>query len=494
MGKLAKILLIVIPVVFFLNFLTLANTRVTRSPFLQKIGTWIGVISIFSFILLVIYFILKRFIGLFHPREKKIDEPPKENNRSFNLIWLFLFTLFIAPNFFYSKSPNDPYGALQYVFLAVGLLVFLLIIIPRRNNFFTLPLFLIISLLVNFALTRFYDLTWYFYPSFHIIAAKGGIADSWVATSSWGISFLTVMTCVYVFLSSFIRLIFKKTGALICFFIALFLTGLTSYLLFYYLPVTFTFPKTEIREEINPTVRLELLDKPNPINAKSITSVQSATSFFIYASNLQKEKRYGVKILTPEKKMRQKNSVFQYCQGQNCELNFGGVNHISDRFKPGVYTIQIIAQEENEMTIAAKSEIEITAVTIKAYDKTADYPCKMWLTLGDSNKKLMRIDIANNQEMTDIKVFAQCQKGKAYNAQITVGTISNETQYFQSMIDPAGEPVRIVSLGGNVTNGLVQLIIDNQTMGKAIINRGFPICDGEKIVEGGEDLNCQKKN
>ncbi|MDP2874365.1 MAG: hypothetical protein Q8N84_03695 [bacterium] len=498
MVKLTKILLIVIPVVFFLNFLTLANTNVTHSPSLQKIGNWVGLISLFSFALLVIYFIVRGIVRLFHPKNEKPEqvennEPvktKKENNRPLNLIWLVLFGLFVAPNIYCSNVINSYYGIIPYVFAALGLFVSLLLIIPRRNNFFILPLLLIIATVTNLAVARFYNLTWYFYPNFHVLAAKGELTEKWLAAGSWGVPFLTVTACVYVFLSSLAKLFFKKTWAHICFLIALFLTGLTSYLLFYLLPISLTFPKTEIVEKLEPAVTVELLDAPDPVTAKRITSVQSATSFFIYATNLQKGKRYGVRILTPEQKMRQEDSVFLYCRGSNCELNFGGSNHISDRFKPGIYTIQIIALEGKEMTIAAMAELEVTALVIKPFAKAADYPCEMWLTLGSSSEKLLRID-ADSQDMTDIRVWVQCQKDKTYTAQVAVGTINNETQYYQSTIEPTDEPVRVVSLGGNTSHGLVRLIIDNQIMGEAIINRGFPICDGEKAMEGGNDSNCQ---
>ncbi|MFH0773680.1 MAG: hypothetical protein V1922_05210 [bacterium] len=493
MGKLTKIFLIVLPVIFFIDFFTLANTDITHSPFLLKMGSWIGNISLFSFVLFVLYFIVRGIGGLFHPKEKKI-EPPKENNRPFNLIWFVFFGLFIIPNFYYPNSTNSFYSVLPYMFAAVGFFVSLLLIIPRRNNFFSLPLLLIISFVVNFAVIRFYDLTWYFYPNFHVIAAKGGIAEKWLAASSWGVPFLTVMACVYVFLSSSARLIFKKTKAPLCLFIALFLTGFVSYFLFCFLPISFTFPKTEIKERLEPTVMLELIDLPTSPNSKRLTSVPSATSFFMYVTNLQKGKRYGVRILTPEQKVRQEDSVFLYCKVPHCQLEFGGPNNYMDRFKPGIYTIQIIAQEGNRMTITAQTKIEITTLVIKPLDKTTDYPCKLWLTLGESSKKLIRIDASDNQEMTDIHVLAQCSKGKTYNTQTAVGTISNEIQYYQGMSDPTGEPFTIINLGGNVAHGLVRLVVDNQIMGEAIINRGFPICDGEKIVEGGEDINCKKNN
>lgn len=475
----------------------------TTSPFLQNVGKLIGAISLISFVLIALYLTIKKITRLLHPQKNTFIQnttqltndkvKQTENNRPLNLMWFAFFGFFIVPSLFYiNVIPND-YKISTYIFTLIIFIFCLILIIPRRNNLLTLPLLIIISAITNLAFTRFYDFTWYFYPKFHPMLLAGGREEQWVAMSSWGVPFLTVVVCVYVLLSSISRLFFKKSRAFAFILIALFLTGVFSYILFLNFPLRLTFSDTEIRIQLDPTVKLELTAVPYNTNAKQVTSVPSATTYFMFASNLKKNKQYGIRLLTSEQKLQRETSVFFKCTNTNCEHNFGGANGFSDRLNPGIYTVQLIALEGKEMTVAAASIIEITTLVIKPFDKNTSYPCELWLTLGDSDKKLLRVDIADNQQMTDIKVYAQCPKDKTYNAQLTVGTISNDVLYYESVIMPTDEPTRIIGLGGNVTNGLVRLIIDNQVVGEAIINRGFPICDGEKILEGGNDSDCQKK-
>ena len=499
MSKTLKVLLIVIPIIFILNFLTLANGQFTQSPYLQKTGDFIGFASLISFIILIIYLVFKKIIGKFRPPQNKIETQRqtltgtgkpviKESNRRFNLIWLILFGFFIVLNLYCASVVKSDYLSTPVVSSAAGFIICLMLIISRRNNLFILIPLLIISIMANSTGTRFYDFTWFLYPNLNSFAVSSGITTKWLMAGLWGISFLAVTAGVYIFLSSFSRLFFKKTWAKKCFLISLFITGLASCILFNFQKFTFTFSQNEIKEIFDSKATVQVLDAPDPVNAKHIISIQSASPFFIYATDLSKGKRYGVRILTPEQKAYKEEGIFFPCRKSNCELDFGGWNNIGDRFEPGIYTIQIIAQEGKELTIAAKAKIEITKLIIGSYNENADYPCKMWLTLGNSSEKLMRIDEMDSQKMITVGVYVQCQKDQTYNAQVSVGTLDNKTEYYSSVIDYTGEPVRVVSLGGNTSHGLVQLFINNQIMGEAIINRGFPICDN---VGGGEDSKCQ---
>ena len=115
----------------------------------------------------------------------------------------------------------------------------------------------------------------------------------------------------------------------------------------------------------------------------------------------------------------------------------------------------------------------------------------MWLTQGESTEKLLRIEEHDSQKMLDIGVVVQCDGG-THDALISFGTINQKVEYFSITIDST-EPVKVISLGGNQAHGLVRLILDGQIMGEAIIDRGFPICDQGKIVEGGSQENCEQK-
>ncbi len=267
-------------------------------------------------------------------------------------------------------------------------------------------------------------------------------------------------------------------------------TCIASYILFYLLPNTFVFPDTEINTVLGSSVNVRFLDSEDINTANEISIAQSSTPFFVYAEGLSKGNRYGMKILDENEEIVKEESKFKYCKDTECSFNFGQLNTISDRLDDGSYTIQIISQKGNELKVVSMKEIQITELVIQAYDAANEYPCEMWLTMGDSDEKLLRID-ADSQGMTDITVMAQCSGEGVYEAQIAVGSLSNEVMYFQNTIHSTGEPMSILGLGGNTSHGYVRLIIDNQIMGEAIINRGFPICDDGKIVEGGEQINCE---
>lgn len=322
------------------------------------------------------------------------------------------------------------------------------------------------------------------------MASKGDITGKWLSASSWGLAFLIIVVIVYVFLSSFVRIFFKKSYIFVCFLIAMFLTGLVSYILFFVFPLSFIYPQTEIKIGLDPLVKIEFINPRIALGEKQITSVESATHFLINASGLSKGKRYGVRILTPENISTQEKSDFYYCWNADCWYNLGQANSISERLKPGIYNVQIITEISKEMVIVAEKEITVTALEIFPYDTASDYPCEMWLTLGSSTNRVLRIDV-DSQEMTDIGVWVQCDTVKPYEAQITVGTIGQDVQYYSSTISQNGEPSRVLSSGGNVSHGYVRLIVDNQIMGEAIINRGFPICDYGKIAEGGNASDCK---
>jgi hypothetical protein len=380
------------------------------------------------------------------------------------------------------------------LFIPVAIIVCFFLVLPRRNNFFTLPVFLALGLVSNLAFTKFYDLTWLFYPRFHSMSSNTEITGKWISAGSWSMGFLIVAIIIYVFLSSSLRLMFKKTYALACFIAALLFASLASYLLLFIMPLSFTFPRTEIDTKIDSSVTIEFQNPKTPSNlSPQITSAQSATQFFVYASGLSPGKRYGMRMLSPEQTVMQEKSNFYYCRNRNCRFELGQANAIGDRLEPGVYTVQVLAQQGDELIVVAERKIEITALVIAPYSAGADYPCEMWLTLGNNPERLLRID-ADSQEMTDIGVWAQCDKAKTYDAQIEVGTLSQEIQYYTNTIYPSDSPFQLMGLGGNTSHGYVRLIIDNQIMGEAIIDRGFPICDDGKIVEGGEDSNCVKED
>ena len=413
------------------------------------------------------------------PGKKSVPSSPQdENNRLFNLIWLILYLIFIVPSIYFvieiakSHTTTD-FPIYPIIFIPMAIIVCLFLVIPKRNNFFTLPIFIIIGVISNVVFAKFYDLTWLFYPEFIGLRTIDSTAAWWISFGSWGVSFLIVSIALYVFMSSFLRLLFKKSRVLLCFLLSLLFTSVAAYILFYLIPLSLTFPKTELNTELDNSINVEFFDPKAPPNeSKQVTSVQSATQFFIQATGLSKGYRYGIRILDPNQTVMKEASTFYYCRTSDCEYELGQANSIVERLNPGIYTVQIIAQKGSSMTIVAKKEIEITALIISPYMANTEYPCELWLELDESRDKLLLVDIDDGQKMTNIGVWVQCDSGKTYDAQVEVGTINNTTLYYSKVIPASGEPTLIINLGGNVTYGLVRLIIDNQAMGEAYIDRG----------------------
>ncbi len=412
----------------------------------------------------------------------------KENNRIFNLIWVFIFVVLILRSFLYPTDESF-YFVQSLLFLTAGILETLFIIIPKRNNFVSAFFLLITAGIFNFASCRFYDLTWLFSPSFDNFVIDSTELIKWFSFSSWCISFLTIVIFIYMFFSSFSRVFLKKANCLLCSLISFVLVSISSIVCFYVFPETLFLVDADVSEKINSLVNIEILDSENIQTANVLTEIKSSETFWIYVEELPKGNRYGLKILDEKGNILKKESDFQYCREDDCSLYFGPLNTVYDRWSSGKYTIQILSKSSDVLEIVGKENVEIGELEISGYDEGKEYPCEMWLTLGDSDEKLLRID-ADSQGMTDITVMAQCEGNEAYDVQIAVGEISQKVNYFSNTIQP-GEPVAILGLGGNTSHGYVRLIIDDQIMGEAIINRGFPICDNGKIVEGGQQSDCE---
>jgi hypothetical protein len=413
------------------------------------------------------------------PGEKSVPSSPRnENNRLFNLIWLILYIIFIVPSVYFvieiakSHTTTD-FPIHPIVFVPMAIIVCLFLVIPKRNKFFTLSIFIIIGVISNVVFAKFYDLTWLFYPEFIGFRTIDSTAAWWITFGSWGVSFLIVSIALYIFMSSLLRLLFKKSRVLLCFLLSLLFTCITAYIFFYLMPLSLTFPKTELNTELDNSINVEILNPKVPSNEpKQVTSVESATHFFIQATGLSKGYRYGIRMLDPNQTVIEEASTFYYCRTFDCEYELGQANSIGERLNPGIYTVQIIAQKGSSMTIVAEKEIEITELIISPYMANTEYPCKLWLELDESSDKLLLVKIDDGQKMTNIGVWAQCDSGKTYDAQVEVGAINNTTLYYSKVIPESGEPTLIINLGGNVTYGLVRLIIDNQAMGEAYIDRG----------------------
>lgn len=401
-----------------------------------------------------------------------------ENNRLFNLIWLILYIIFIVPSVYFVIESAKNHTTTDFpihpiVFVPMAIIVCLFLVIPKRNNFFTLPIFIVIGVISNVVFAKFYDLTWLFYPEFIGFRTIDSTAARWISFGSWGVSFLIVSIALYIFMSSTLRLLFKETKVLLCFLLSLLFTCVTAYILFYLMPLSLTFPRTDLDTELDHSINVEFLNPKAPSNEpKQVTSVTSATHFFIQATGLSKGNRYGIRILDPNQTIMKEASTFYYCRTSDCEYELGQSNSIGERLNPGIYTVQIIAQKGSSMTIVAEKEIEITELIISPYVAGTEYPCELWLELDESRDKLLLVEIDDGQKMTNIGVWAQCDSGKTYDAQVEVGAINNTTLYFSKVIPASGEPTLIINLGGNVTYGLVRLIIDNQAMGEAYIDRG----------------------
>lgn len=417
--------------------------------------------------------------------EKNIENSPKvipvpnEHNRLYNLIWLILYSIFIIPSVYYvieiiKNHTTTDYPIHPILFIPVAIIVFLFLLIPKKNNFFTLFIFIPIGLISNVIFAKFYDLTWLFYPEFIGFRTIDSTPAWWISFGSWGMAFLIVSIILYILMSSFLRVLFKKTYALLCLLLSLLITCIVAYILFFVVPQSFTFPKTELNRELDSSIVMEFINPKAPENEpKVITSAKTTTSFSVYASGLSKGSRYGMRILSPNQTVIDETSTFYYCKAVDCQYELGQINSMLKRLDFGTNTIQIIAQKGRGMIIVAEKKIKITEPVIKSYKPGTKYPCELWLTLEEDMTKRLLIDVGDTQKMTNIGVWVQCDNSKTYDVLVEVGIIGNETQYYSEIVLPNGEPTRIVSLGGNVANGPVRLIVDNQAMGEAVIDRGF---------------------
>ncbi len=412
----------------------------------------------------------------------------KENNRIFNLIWVFIFAVLILRSFLYPTDESF-YFVQSLFFLVAGILETLFVIIPKRNNFVSAFFLLITAGVFNFSSCRFYDLTWLFSPSLDNFVTDSTKLIKWFSFCSWCISFLIVVIFIYMFFSSFSRVFFKKANCLLCLLISIVLVSISSIVCFNIFPETLFLVDADVSEKINSSINIEMLDNKNIQNANVLTGIKSSEAFWVYVEELPEGNKYGLKILDEKGNILKEESDFQYCWNDDCFLYFGPLNTVYDRWSPGKYTIQILSESGDILEVVGKEDVEIGELKISGYSEEEEYPCEMWLTLGDSDEKLLRIDV-DSQEMTDITVMAQCKGNEAYDVQIAVGDISKKVNYFSNTIQP-GEPMGILGLGGNTSHGYVRLIVDNQIMGEAIINRGFPICDNGKIVEGGQQSDCE---
>lgn len=414
--------------------------------------------------------------------------PKKENHRIFNLIWVLLYSIFGLIVFLHPLEKIEN-RMIVLIFFAVCIVEILIIIIPKRNNFVSTFLLFVIALALNTSASRFYDLTWYFYPkldapmtSYHI-----QVVEPWFPAAGWLLSFLTAMSFVYMLCSCLAKLISKKGHCLVCFLVSLLLVGMASYLGFSYLSLNFVLPQEEITKNINNEIKISLEGENS--QRQEINRVQASDSFMVYVEGLPGGKRYGLRIINGDGELSTNQSEFPYYRdkvwsGYLAHFTAGG-----KLWKPGTYTIQIVTLEKGNLIVVSEKNIEVTELVFQPYEVGKKYPCEMWLTLGDSSEKLQRIEEHDSQKMLDIGVWVQCDGGN-YQGKVSVGTIDQDILYFSVSVNTA-DPVRVVSLGGNQASGLVRLIINGQAMAEAIIDRGFPICDNGRIVEGGGESDCK---
>ena len=119
-----------------------------------------------------------------------------ENNRIFNLIWLVLFGAVFAIVFVY---PINQTTLDLLPFFVFALIEILIIILPKRNNFVSAFILAIIALLVNTISSKFYNLTWLFYPKLDNVIIGSMKYDRLLSALVWYVSFLTLLSFVYMF-------------------------------------------------------------------------------------------------------------------------------------------------------------------------------------------------------------------------------------------------------------------------------------------------------
>ncbi len=411
----------------------------------------------------------------------------KENNRIFNLVWVAIFVIF-GLTLFLHPLENAENSTFVKIFIAVCIVEILIIIIPKRNNFVSAFLLFIIALALNTSASRLYDLTWFFYPKLDASMTSYYIeVEPWFSAAGWVMSVLTALSFVYMFCSCLVKLFTKKSRCLVCFLVSLSLVGISAYLGFSYLPLNFVLPQEEITKNISNEIKITLVGEHS--NGQEISTVRESDSFLVHVEGLPGGKRYGLRIINGNRELTASQTEFQYYRDKVWTGYLAHFTASGKQWKPDTYTIQIVAQEKGNLIVVGEKSIEVTELVFQPYEAGKKYPCELWLALGDSSEKLQRIEEPDSQKMLDIGVWVQCDGG-AYEGKVSYGTIDQDVHYIPVNINTA-DPVREVSLGGNQAHGLVRLIINDQAIGEAIINRGFPICDNGKIVEGGDQSDCK---
>lgn len=274
-----------------------------------------------------------------HPTRNVVK---KENNRIFNLIWIAAFGVVLSA--FILHPVADMLVVLNGgLFLVISILEILLILIPKRNNFFSAFFLLPIAVLINNAGPRFYHLTWLFYPDLYgIIAEYPGLLENppelgkWFPAAGWAFSFLTVLTFLYMFLSSIVRLITHHSHCFLCLLISLVTVSTCSYLGFLYLPYPIILPQSNITKKIEENISIRFLDERT--QSKGLSSAQTGVGFSVLAENLSRNQRYGLRILDQNGTALESTSKFQRCNNEECTLNLGIYNGGRTPLDPGDYT------------------------------------------------------------------------------------------------------------------------------------------------------------
>ena len=399
----------------------------------------------------------------------------KENNRIFNLVWVAIFIIF-GLTLFLHPLENAESSMFVTTFIAVCIVEILIIIIPKRNNFVSAFLLFIIALALNTSASRLYDLTWFYYPKLDASMTSYLIeVEPWFSAAGWVMSVLTALSFVYMFCSCLAKLFSKKSHCLVCFLVSLLLVGASAYLGFSYLPLNFVLPQEELTKNFSNEIKITLVSEHS--NGQEISTVLESDSFLVHIEGLPGGKRYGLRIINESNgESTISQTKFQYYRDKVWSGDLAHIIAFGD-----TYIIQVVAQEKDNLIVVGEKSIKVTELVFQPYEAGKKYPCELWLTLGDSSEKLRRIEEPDSQKMLDIGVWVQCDGG-AYEGKVSYGTIDQDIHYSPVSINTA-EPVRVVSLGGNQAHGLVRLIINDQAIGEAIINRGFPIYDNGKIVE-----------
>ena len=389
--------------------------------------------------------------------------PKKENHRIFNLVWVVIFIIF-GLTLFLHPLENAENRMFVDIFIAVCIVEILIIIIPKRNNFVSALLLFIIALALNTSASRLYDLTWFYYPKLDASMTSYYMeVEPWFSAAGWVMSVLTALSFVYMFCSCLAKLFSKKGHCFVCFLVSLLLVGSSAYLGFSYLPLNFVLPQEELTKNINNEIKITLEGEHS--NGQEISTVQESDSFLVHIEGLPGGKRYGLRIINEyngESTVSQ--TKFQYYRDKVWSGDLAHIIAFGD-----TYIIQVVAQEKDNLIVVAEKSIKVTELVFQPYEAGKKYPCELWLTLGDSSKKLQRIEEPDSQKMLNIGVWVQCDGG-AYEGKVSYEDIYQDLHYISVNINTA-DPIRVVSLGGNQASGLVRLIINGQAMAEAVIQR-----------------------